>query len=179
MGINVWRSLSVLLLVSAALVGCNNTEKERKSPFGANNGPPPGGNPWGNVPQDPRFPANAAGQPFPKAPNNSLLDPRSNPYNFPAGGGANASPINQPGWGSGPSLAPQGANPMFSQPIGGGNSQGAFVPNGSPFQSNPLPAAPQPGNPGFAGSRDPGPMFPGGGTPIQVPQPNGFPGGRQ
>ncbi|MBM3993979.1 MAG: hypothetical protein FJ303_07480 [Planctomycetes bacterium] len=170
MGIHVWRSLSILLLVSAALVGCNNTEKDKKV-IGSNHPVPPNGNAWGNgVPQGPGFP-NSNSQQFPKA-----ADHRLNPNAFPIGG-ANASPINQQNqnW-PGPSLQQQGPNGFVTQPNFNNTPQTGFVPNASPsaFPNGSLPAPPQPGS-GFAGSRDLGPQFPNGTAPIPIPPSPGFP----
>src|SRR5689334_14032475 len=97
---NAWRSMSVLLLVSAALVGCNNPEKDKKviNPY---TGGLPGPNGTANNIPDPRFPPNPnVNSPFPKATNNTpLYDSRG----YPIGGapaGVNPAPSPAPGFNS-------------------------------------------------------------------------------
>jgi hypothetical protein len=170
MGFKSWGNLGVLLLASAALVGCNNTPQKDKS-LGV--GPKIGDGSIAKGQQNmpgPSFPnPNAAPQQFPKTGGNPnpLLD---NSPKWPATSGTNPSPFN-------PSFTPAGgpdfggttrnplppnpsspSTPRDNVPLGsnGGSRPGNITPPG-----NPLPPIPNVNSP-FGGTinNSPGPYQP-------------------
>jgi hypothetical protein len=201
MGFKPWGNLSVLLLASAALVGCNNTPQKDKS-LGV--GPKIGdasiakGQP--NMP-GPSFPnQNGASQQFPKTGGNPnpLLD---NSPKWPATSGNSPSPFN-------PSFTPTGGpdiggttrnpfppNPSFpptsrdNVPLGsnGGGRPGNITPPAnqlppipnvnSPFGGtiNNSPAPLQPATPFATDPRNPNTQSPLPGGPGVPPMPQDFP----
>ena len=129
MGSTTWRNLSVLLLASAALVGCNNTSP-RDGTLGAGK----------KVGDPPVFAGNQNTQPFPKA--------------GTPGGAANGGQPNSPfGPGPGANITPGGN--AFGTPAGGNlnnntpNSTFAPIGGGAPRPETPKEIS-LPGNGGNA-----------------------------
>jgi hypothetical protein len=171
MGFQAWRSLSVLVLTGAALVGCNNGQKDSRIVSGG----PNNSNPYANVNQkSPGF--NTAQQQFPTINKSTPPSPfpNTNPANSPFAG-ANSTPITggngmQPAGGVGTvgDLNKLGPLPNNSTPLNPTlPNNGAFAP------SQPGPAFPPSGGSTFGDQRGPAPMpgGPGGYGPINVPPP--------
>ena len=144
MGLNTLRSLSVLLLLGVALVGCNNTDKDKKI-IGANKGAPPFSTGQVNTQGPPTFPSK---QPFPTTNSNPGLGAQPAPV-FPATTG-NVTP----------------ASPAFPTPGGLGPLGGTITPaQGPSLPSNSnsfAPSVPPPNTGGFGSLRSTAPILPAG-----------------
>ncbi|HZZ81953.1 MAG TPA: hypothetical protein VFE62_25870 [Gemmataceae bacterium] len=176
MGFSEWRNLSVLVLASAALIGCNNGTQRDGRLVSSNNKAPsafagnqnsPG---FSTAGQD-KFPV--ASKPTPPSPFAPTSNPNSNsssPYNSPFNNNTSLPYSNSTVPAGG---LPGNANSLQSLPPSGGMSNNPLVPNGpggssqfippQPNQQPPLPAAP------FAGDRNGIPPGPGGIPPGAVP----------
>jgi predicted small secreted protein len=187
MGFKPWRILSVLLLASAALVGCNNTAQKDKS-LGAGpkiSDPSLAKSPANQLP-GPSFPGSQTGakSAFPTAPGNpnaSPFDPQKSPF---APNNNSGNPNIQPLSGLGGAGTLNNSSPW--SPTNAGNTGAPSIPNApGPRPSNtdpyfpPQGSIPQPKSDVFGGDRQPSQPsnFPGNG-PIMPQAPANFPAGR-
>jgi hypothetical protein len=166
MGFNGWRNLSVLLLASAALVGCNNTPTNKTVVA-----PPKSGDPPTGLTQQKQGPFNGQGQPVGTA----------NPSQFPRADSTPNPLLNMQGQGQ-PGLNSQ-FNQGAQQPKVGGDlpqfpklpeNSNAQQPNpfGPPANPNLLNQAPSVPNNQFGAGRITQPGTP---QPDALQIPNGFP----
>lgn len=124
MGFKPWGNLSVLLLASAALVGCNNTpQKDKSLGAGPKMGDVPVAKGQSNMP-GPSFPnPNGAAQQFPKT-----------------GGNPNPLVDNSPKWPVTSGNGPTPFNPTSFTPAGGPDIGGTMR---NPLPRDPFPALPK------------------------------------
>lgn len=158
MGLNTLRSLSVLLILGVALVGCNNTDKDKKL-IGANKGAPPFSTGQVNT-QGPTFPSK---QPFPTNPSPGL--------------GAQPGPVFPATTGNVTPASPNFTPPGGLTPLGGSASPTPGP--GLPSNSNSFaPSMPPPNAGGFGSLRSTAPTLPaasdgfGNNGPSIMPPPN-------
>jgi hypothetical protein len=168
MGFNAWRGVSVLVFTGAALIGCNNGQKDKAVADNKQKAPPTVAqtnqtpSPWSTAGQPAPFPTNpsaqakAPQQPLNPSPSNPPFGAQNNPFgpsptasNNPAGVGAGPDLKNLP------SLPNQSSNNVIPT-SGPGNP--SFAPTFPPTQNMPpMPTPPAPPSGGFGDMRPPTP----------------------
>jgi hypothetical protein len=165
MGFKPWRTLSVLLIASAALVGCNNTAQKDKSAVAAPKVDPALAKGQPSKLPDPTWPGSSNGTKFPTQPasvNASPFDQKPLPANnvqpvsvLGGNGQLNNSspwpPPSNPGNNSTPSLPPQNSfgPPPVPTPSSNFGTSRLTTSDGLPNGSTPIGPPPA----GFSGGR--------------------------